>query len=69
MYGRVSDPGMEHCRPQVPLAPRNWLDGGQDCLEIAGNAQHATATTRRDMRPSVLLVVSSTLFSHAAGRD
>ena len=38
-------------------------------LGIDGNAQHATATARRSMRPSVLLlVVSPCLSTHCAGR-
>lgn len=35
---------------------------------IIGIAQHATATTRHDMKPSFLLVLSPTFFTHAAGR-
>ena len=33
---------------------------------VVGNAQHATATTLHGMRLGVLLVVSSTLSTHAA---
>ena len=33
-----------------------------DRLGIVGNAQHATATTRRDARPSVSLVVARSLY-------
>ena len=45
-----------------------WLNGCRDCLEIVGNAQHAAATTRRNVKPGVLLVVPSTLSTHAARR-
>ena len=40
----------------------------QDVLGIVGNAQDAAATTRRGMRPSVLLVLSPiNLATHGAG--
>ena len=37
-------------------------------LGIDGNAQHATATARHGMRPSVVLVVSPSLPIHGARR-
>ena len=37
-------------------------------LGVDGNAHHATARTRPDMRPSVLLVVSPSLSAHCTGR-
>ena len=36
-----------------------WLG---DRLGIDGNAQHAMATARRGMRPSVVLIVSPSLY-------
>ena len=37
-------------------------------LGVDGNDQHATAAAGLGMRPSVLLVVSPSLFTHDAGR-
>ena len=39
-----------------------------DGLGIVGHVQHATATTRRDMRPGFPLVVSPTLLTDVARR-
>ena len=42
-----------------------WLE---TAARFVGNAQHATATTQRGMRPRVLLGVSPTLSTHGARR-
>ena len=42
-----------------------WLETAS---AFVGNARRATATARRGMRPSVLLIVSPSLSTHGAGR-
>ena len=46
---------------KIASRQQGWLDGCQDCLGIVGNAQHATASTRRDVISSAVLVMSLTL--------
>ena len=47
---------------------QRWLDGFRTARGIVGDAQHATATTRRGVKTNVVLVVTPTLSSHSAER-